>query len=92
MIVTTLQWETEITGCLRSAPKIINSTTFNSTALFIVYAEGQKHDKSGFGNGTYGAKGGWLPLICSVSPCQQWIFLPSGIYSLQPSINSRKNL
>ena len=30
-------------------PKIINSTVFNNTALFIVYDEGQKHDKSGFG-------------------------------------------
>ena len=29
-------------------PKIINSTVFNNTALFIVYDEGQKHDKSGF--------------------------------------------
>ncbi len=48
-------------------PKIINSTTFNNSALFIVYDEGQKHDKSGFGNGTYAVKGGRLPLIL-VSP------------------------
>jgi len=48
-------------------PNIINSTTLNNTALFIVYDEGQKHDKSGFGNGTYAVNGGRLPLIL-VSP------------------------
>ena len=40
---------------------------FNNTALFIVYDEGQKHDKSGFGSGTYAVTGGRLPLIL-VSP------------------------
>ena len=30
-------------------PKIINFKAFNNTTLFIVYDEGQKHDKSGFG-------------------------------------------
>jgi phospholipase C len=48
-------------------PKIINSKAFNNTTLFIVYDEGQKHDKSGFGSGTYAVTGGRLPLIL-VSP------------------------
>jgi len=48
-------------------PKIIDSGAFDSTALFIVYDEGQKHDKSGFGSGTYAVMGGRLPLIL-VSP------------------------
>ena len=48
-------------------PKIINSSAFNNTALFIVYDEGKKHDKSGFGNGLYAVTGGRLPLIL-VSP------------------------
>jgi phospholipase C len=48
-------------------PKIINSKAFNNTTLFIVYDEGQKHDKSGFGSGTYSVTGGRLPLIL-VSP------------------------
>jgi hypothetical protein len=44
-------------------PKIIKSIAFNNTALFIVYDEGQKHDKSGFGSGTYAVTGGRVPLI-----------------------------
>jgi Phosphoesterase family len=48
-------------------PEIINSSAFNNTALFIVYDEGQKHDKSGFGSGKYAVTGGRLPLIV-VSP------------------------
>jgi len=48
-------------------PKIINSPAFSNTALFIVYDEGQKHDKSGFGSGAYAVTGGQLPLIL-VSP------------------------
>ncbi len=48
-------------------PKIINSTAFTNTALFIVYDEGQKHDKSGFGSGTYAVTGGRLSLML-VSP------------------------
>ncbi len=48
-------------------PKIINSRAFNNTAIFIVYDEGQKGDKSGFGTGKYAVNGGHLPLIL-VSP------------------------
>jgi|GEM_PF-1244393 phosphatidylinositol-3-phosphatase len=48
-------------------PKIINSPTFNNTALFIVYDEGKKHDASGFGSGKYAVTGGRLPLLL-VSP------------------------
>lgn len=61
-------------------PKIINSTVFANTALFIVYDEGQKHDKSGFGSGPYEAKGGRLPLIL-VSPLAREGFVSQVQYS-----------
>jgi Phosphoesterase family len=48
-------------------PKILNSASFNNTALFIVYDEGKKHDESGFGSGKYAVNGGRLPLLL-VSP------------------------
>jgi phosphatidylinositol-3-phosphatase len=61
-------------------PKIINSSIFNNTALFIVYDEGKKHDNSGFGSGTYGATGGRLPLIL-VSPLANEGFVSSVDYT-----------
>ncbi len=61
-------------------PKIINSPSFNSTALFIVYDEGQKHDKSGFGSGTYAVTGGNLPLIL-VSPLAKNGYISPNEYS-----------
>lgn len=61
-------------------PKITNSAIFNNTALFLVYDEGQKHDNSGFGSGTFAAKGGRLPLIL-VSPLAKSGFVSMGEYS-----------
>ncbi|MGB5091356.1 MAG: alkaline phosphatase family protein [Nitrososphaeraceae archaeon] len=61
-------------------PKIINSPIFNNTALFIVYDEGKKHDKSGFGNGLYGVTGGRLPLIL-VSPLANNGYVSSSEYT-----------
>ena len=61
-------------------PKIMNSAIFNNTILFIVYDEGQKHDESGFGSGTYGVKGGRLPLI-AVSPLAKEGFVSPVEYS-----------
>ena len=56
-------------------PELINSTAFNGPALFIVYDEGQKHDKSGFGSGTYAVTGGRL-----FSSCKKWICFPTRIH------------
>ena len=61
-------------------PKIIKSSTFNNTALFIVYDEGKKHDKSGFGSGIYAVNGGRLPLLL-VSPFANKGFVSSHEYS-----------
>ena len=61
-------------------PKIINSSTFNNTALFIVYDEGKKHDKSGFGSGIYAVNGGRLPLLL-VSPFANKGFVSSHEYT-----------
>jgi phospholipase C len=61
-------------------PKIISSPIFNNTALFIVYDEGKKHDRSGFGSGTYSVTGGRLPLIL-VSPLANNGFESSGEYT-----------
>ncbi|MGI0032623.1 MAG: alkaline phosphatase family protein [Nitrososphaeraceae archaeon] len=61
-------------------PKIINSVTFNNTALFIVYDEGKKHDESGFGSGTYAVNGGRLPLLL-VSPFANKGFVSSHEYT-----------
>src|SRR5574342_768071 len=61
-------------------PKIINSPPFNNTALFIVYDEGKKHDKSGFGSGIYAVNGGQLPLLL-VSPYANKGFVSSQEYS-----------
>jgi phospholipase C len=61
-------------------PKIINSPSFSNIALFIVYDEGKKHDKSGFGSGTYGVTGGNLPLIL-VSPLASKGFVSSVEYT-----------
>jgi phospholipase C len=61
-------------------PRIINSSSFNSTALFVVYDEGQKHDKSGFGSGTYAVNGGRLPLIL-VSPFAKGGFVTTNEYT-----------
>jgi phospholipase C len=75
-------------------PKIINSPIFNNTALFIVYDEGKKHDKSGFGSGTYGVTGGRLPLIL-VSPLASEGFVSSveyTHYNLLSTIESILNL
>jgi phosphatidylinositol-3-phosphatase len=63
-----------------SVPKIINSTAFNNTALVIVYDEGQKHDKSGFGSGQYSVTGGRLPLIL-VSPFAKEGFVTTNEYT-----------
>lgn len=61
-------------------PQIINSPTFNNSALFIVYDEGQKHDKSGFGSGAYAVNGGRLPLIL-VSPIAKDGFVSANEYT-----------
>lgn len=61
-------------------PKIINSATFNNTALFIVYDEGKKHDESGFGSGKYAVNGGRLPLLL-VSPFANKGFVSSVDYT-----------
>jgi phospholipase C len=61
-------------------PKIINSPIFNSTALFIVYDEGKKHDKSGFGSGAYAVSGGNLPLIL-ISPAAKAGFVSTNEYT-----------
>ena len=61
-------------------PKIINSPTFNNTALFIVYDEGKKHDTSGFGSGKYAVTGGRLPLLL-VSPFANKGFVSSLEYT-----------
>jgi hypothetical protein len=61
-------------------PTIIDSPIFNSTALFIVYDEGKKHDKSGFGSGAYAVTGGNLPLIV-VSPAAKAGFVSTNEYT-----------
>ncbi len=61
-------------------PKIINSSKFNNTALFIVYDEGKKNDKSGFGSGIYAVNGGQLPLLL-VSPLANKGFVSSLEYA-----------
>src|SRR6266487_3431652 len=61
-------------------PKIINSSKFNNTALFIVYDEGKKNDKSGFGSGIYAVNGGQLPLLL-VSPLANKGFVSSLEYT-----------
>lgn len=61
-------------------PKIINSPIFNNTALFIVYDEGKKHDKSGFGSGAYLVTGGNLPLIL-ISPFAKAGFISANQYT-----------
>lgn len=61
-------------------PQIINSPLFSSTALFIVYDEGQKHDKSGFGSGDYAVTGGHLNLIL-VSPVAKAGFISVNQYT-----------
>ena len=65
---------------LNFVPKIINSSKFNNTALFIVYDEGKKHDNSGFGSGTYAVNGGRLPLLL-VSPFANKGFVSSLEYT-----------
>lgn len=72
-------------------PKIINSSTFNNTALFIVYDEGKKHDKSGFGSGIYAVNGGRLPLLL-VSPFANKGFVSSLEYTHYNLLTTVENI
>jgi Phosphoesterase family len=72
-------------------PQIVNSTIFNSTALFIVYDEGQKHDKSGFGSGDYAVTGGHLNLIL-VSPVAKAGFVSTNQYTHYNLLSTIENM
>jgi phospholipase C len=72
-------------------PQIINSPIFSSNALFIVYDEGQKHDKSGFGSGDYAVTGGHLNLIL-VSPVAKAGFVSTNQYTHYNLLSTIENM